>query len=570
MTERIYPGARDLDALIDDIENRYMPVFLPEIRDVGGNSVGRRYFRLIAALIDDGHLHVDQAYREGFLATCEELESGIRIAEDQFYIRRGPSGARVTLRLRTINNAPAGVGGISIPQWSSFATGDSPSLRFLTLAPAVIVEGSTYVDVAASQGERRTNVLIAAGAPGTPNLKIALPATQVELELTQIRVDGVSWSRDSLANAGPLDQVFSTRYNSLNIGEVQFGDGEYGQLAPTGAPILADYIITRGTSGGVKAGTITKVLGALATQITVTNLGDSTEGFDGDSLSDIKRRAPASLQTGWRAVHESDAETLAVGVAGVYRARAVPEGALLRVYVQGDGGAAAPNSVLTDVLSLLNARRVTGTTVQVFAHTAAEVLIGAQVILTSRHVDRAQARAAVITALQQPTAGATDGSGVLHWSRAPFGRDLSLAAVAKAMESPGSIGEVDITKLTRRPAVVQSNGAAPAVRGLKATELSVKTARWVLTAIDGSTYQVAREGVLELTVGQVAVAYTPTAGEGTWTLGVSGDVLTAGDTWSYTLSPYRSNVNVGAGEIPAIRAATDIELDIVYEDEVGS
>lgn len=568
MTERILPGARDLQALVDDLEERYIPAFLPEIRDTGGNSVGRRYRGLHAALVDDAHLHVDQAYREGFLATCQELASAIQIAAGIHYNRRGPTGARVTLTFSTIDGAPAPAGGITIPQWTVCATKEAPTLKFLTLSAVSIPEGSTSVTVAAAQGERRTGVLLHAGAPGTPNLEVAIPASQPELELTVVRVDSVTWTRvTSLADSQPTDQHFEVRYDADDTGLLVFGDGEYGFIPPAGAPIEADYVITRGSEGGVPAGYVQKVLGTLATQVVVTNDAASTAGFDGDTLADIKRRAPAALATAWRAVHERDAVELAEGVAGVYRAQGVPEGALLRLYIQGDGGAGAPQSVLDDVLSLIQARKVTGTTVQVSAHTEAEVLISAQIILRDRLVDRAQVRGLVLAALSAPPEGTLSG-GPLYWSSAPFGKNLTLTEVARAMATPSGVVEVDITRLTRRPAVTKSNAGAPDIAGLVVKASAVAESVWVLTAIDTTTFQVARDGVLQLLTGTVGVIYTPTGEEIVFTLGSATDSLTAGDTWTFTVSPYRGNVQLSAGEIPVLRASTDADLDIVFSDEV--
>ena len=559
--ERILPGARDFEALQADVEARYMPAYLPEIRDAGGNSIGRRYRALHIALIDDAHLHTDQAYREGFLDTCVELASAVRIARSLYYNRRGPSGARVTLRFRTIDGNPAGAGGISIPQWTSATTTEAPTLRYLTLEPATIPEGNVSVDVAAAQGERRTSVLLHAGAPGTADLVVPVPASKPELELTEIRVDGVTWTRvESLADSRPTDQHFEVRFSPADTGEVVFGDGEYGYIPPAGAPIEADYVLTRGSTGGVQAGLIQRVIGALAVQVTVNNPAASTAGFDGDTIEDIKRRAPANLATAWRAVHERDAEELALRIPGVYRAQAVPTGARLNLYVQGDGGETAPQSVLDEVLSYITSRKVTGTTVRVAGHSEAEIVLAAQVILSDRSVDRARARGLVLQALQE-------AGSPLYWSTGPFGKNLTLTAVAAAMKIAG-VSEVDVTQLTRRPAVVQSNLAAPALASVKILVNATEGSTWVITAIDSTTYQVARNGALEPTIGAVGVAYTPSAAELMFTLGTVTDALTGGDSWTFDVSPYRGNVQLGAGEIPTLRSISDVNLDVVYSDEV--
>ena len=44
--------------------------------------------------------------------------------------------------------------------------------------------------------------------------------------------------------------------------------------------------------------------------------------------------------------------------------------------------------------------------------------------------------------------------------------------------------------------------------------------------------------------------------------------LTPGDSWTFQVSPYRGNVTLLDGEIPVLRNAIDVALDMRYEDEL--
>jgi hypothetical protein len=562
MAEPLTRTARDYDALVDELE-RYLPQFLPEIRDTGYNSVGRRYLRLFAGLVDDANFFIDDRFLERWLATCREMTSAIRSAREMGYERQGASGTRTTLTC-TLLSGVAGPGGQDIDQWQEFAS-SSPPATFLATQAATIAEGGTSTTVPVVQGKRRTDVVLGT-SDGESGQEYDVPAKRVELELVVVRVGAVSWTRKAnLAGSGPLDRHYWLEYNEADQAVARFGDGITGRIPFAGSTITADYVFSKGKGGRVPAGEIQRVVGALASLVACTNIAGASGGSDGDSLADIKRKAPAIHDTQWRLVHESDAEALGLLVAGVAQLKSVASGSVLSVYVLPEGGAVASQALLDSVQAQLTSRRLFGGVVRTYSRTTAELLITAQVILESRSWGKTTARSSILAKL---TSLDTDAPGLFHFSRVKMGPTNSpLTSIAAAMELADGVLEVDILRLTRRPSVTQSNVAAPGIVGGVQVLGAASSGIWVITALTSTRFQIAKSGAVDQLEGQVGVSWTSTLSEVTLVLGSQTDSLTPGDTWTFAVSPYRGNVVLQAGEVPTLRES-DLVLDIRYSDEV--
>ena len=133
-----------------------------------------------------------------------------------------------------------------------------------------------------------------------------------------VSIDGDLWTEtQSIATAGPSDQVFQVKLAPSGSSVIVFGDGAFGALAPANSVISAKYRVGGGTNGNVALGTInTTILGndfnGNPVTVNVQNLTSPGEGGqDLETLSQARLNIPASINTNKRAVSISDYATVA-------------------------------------------------------------------------------------------------------------------------------------------------------------------------------------------------------------------------------------------------------------------
>jgi len=107
---------------------------------------------------------------------------------------------------------------------------------------------------------------------------------------------------------GANDNVF--RFNGIN-GDIEFGDGQYGNVPPLGAAIVAaKYEVTKGNKGNLSEGKIRALKESINYMDSVKNVFISKNGQNGDTIEEVKRLAPNILNTMKRAVTVNDYEHL--------------------------------------------------------------------------------------------------------------------------------------------------------------------------------------------------------------------------------------------------------------------
>jgi len=107
---------------------------------------------------------------------------------------------------------------------------------------------------------------------------------------------------------GANDNVF--RFNGIN-GDLEFGDGKYGNVPPLGAEIIAvKYEVTKGGKGNLAKGKIRVLKDSINYMDNVSNIFIAKNGQNGDTIEDVKRLAPNTLNTMKRAVTVDDYEHL--------------------------------------------------------------------------------------------------------------------------------------------------------------------------------------------------------------------------------------------------------------------
>ena len=283
---------RDLDVIDDEID-RFLPFFIPVIKDTTRSNVGRLFLRLNEGIVDKLNFSVDQKFRQSNLRTVRDLQAAIDIAELVRYVPDAVASARVDLTATTLTG-PAPVGGIAVPQFSIFSTETAPVKEFLSLEAVTIPEGATtFSPIPVIEGKRVVSQVIEASAAGEPLEEVRFPVARTPHEFLEIQVDGNSFTQvEDFRESTPTSREFIARIDEDRVTTLTFGDGEFGVQLSSGAQVTATYIQSLGPGGLTPRNTITKVVGALAQQISVTNDNAATGGTDGDEVEDIARKAP--------------------------------------------------------------------------------------------------------------------------------------------------------------------------------------------------------------------------------------------------------------------------------------
>lgn len=583
--ERLSYTRRDLE-LTDEEVNRFISHFIPVIKNTGKANVGRLYLRVIEAILDKGNYAVDMRFRQSVLRTVSELQSAIDIAEFNRYKPAGTAAATSDLTITSlIGVAPAG--GIAIAQYSIFLTETSPTRQFLTLVASSIPEGASSVSgVSAVEGSRVVGQTLLASALGEPNEEVRFPVAKTPHEYIEIQVDGVDYSiRSDLKDSEPEDRHVYLRDDEDRYTTVIFGDGEYGLKLSSGAAVTATYIQCSGEGGNTPANVITRVVGSLSSQVSVTNPEAAAGGFDGDEVEDIVRKAPllASAARGaatdgadfFLAGDADDAAALAeVLVPGVFRALGDDgTGPVLNLYVMPAGGGVASSALLTNVADTLEPRLIHGVTLNVGSLLSAHVLLRMNVSLLVNKVSKSVARRKVYEAIAAfKLDGTVNSNGALYYRNLTIGRGFTLsdlASLIEAIDDGTLVDYVDFNTVTRYPTPIAQNGATLVEFNGEIVPLSpTDYDSWSVVSTSTTTFALMKNGVVD-SYGTIGVTHTSSDGSIQFTLGETTDVFVPSvDVWTFNTSAYRNNMRLDKFEAMELARDSDLQISIHYPGEL--
>ncbi|WP_027344144.1 putative baseplate assembly protein [Hamadaea tsunoensis] len=280
---------------------------------------------------------------------------------------------------------------------------------------------------------------------------------------------------DNFAASEPGDQVF--RLDHLT-GEVEFGpavrqpDGtmrQFGAVPPNGARLrVRGYRVGGGAAGNVAAHLVTVLKSSVPyLRGEVDNRQPASGGVDGETIAEMRARAPLALRARDRAVTATDCEQLARQAAPeVGRVTCLPvtvDDPALRLLVVPRVPTDTPVSfadlvpspeLLSSIASYLEPRRIVGTRLLVVP----PVYQAVTVVATARAHDRRRAgpvEKAALAALHRylhPLAGGPDGTG---W---PYGRSVHVGEIFAVLQQVKGIELVDDVKLFPADAVTGRRG----------------------------------------------------------------------------------------------------------------
>lgn len=285
--------------------------------DFLNSDVGTALLQTMTAIQDFNAFFTDAQAAETFLSTCQDRESGIRIAKMLNYVPQTAQAASCEVLL----TFPAFNHEIDLPANTIWSINN---ISFTCLDPIIIPSGQTSLHISLTQGTPYTSTLT---APGTPWYSVTIPPNACQII---VKVNDVVWTEtDSWLTA--TSTTTYKRYESTAGQVIEFGNGDGTSqlpLAPSsGDTVEITAVLTNGASGNVPLSqqnvnpqsalrdSFDDTL--INNAVSATSLTAALGGADPESLLSIQTNAPAFYGTQGRVVTTSDYVAVVKTVPGV-------------------------------------------------------------------------------------------------------------------------------------------------------------------------------------------------------------------------------------------------------------
>lgn len=482
-------------ALIDLI-----PAKLPEWTDRSEASFGIVLIELFAYMADILSYYQDRVANEAFLPTAQERRSVINHLRLIGYELAPAAAAAARLSVIVGNNVNQVVEVRKGDQFATATTKDRPSLTFeYTDEKPLLVDtshaapdsarkpdGSPLANFKEVVGvipvrEGRSVVREVIGvSDGSPNQRYRLAQPRLLRDSLLVWVEtspptpawrlrrNLVFSRpafseeqlaaleqqerigSTLAFSRSADADYAVETDEADVTTVVFGDGQYGQIPPTGMRILASYRVGGGAAGNVGAGQITVVSNAPRLQLLgakVVNREPASGGAERETIEQAVKFAPLAFSSMQRAVTAEDYVALARLFPGVSKARAEATGwNHIRLFIAPTGSGEPPSDILRrDLLAYFEDKRMLTTFIQIEGPDYVSINITAEVeaLPYFRNVEVSAAAEAAVRSL-------------FDFERVDFRQTLYLSKIYEALESLDGVNSVFV-------ATFQRSGGADAV-----------------------------------------------------------------------------------------------------------
>ena len=510
-------NVRDNQQVIDYLARDYssfrkslldlIPAKLPEWTDRSEADFGVVLIELLAYMADILSYYQDRIANEAFLSTAQERRSVIEHLRLIGYEMPGAAPAIAFLSVIVSNTFNQTV---EIRKGDQFATASSKERRALTFEyveskPLVIdfsdvskikpdsalkpdgtpLRGFREAVARVPVREGKTILREVVGvSDGTPNQRFALQQPRVLQDSLEVVVQTTPvtppWRlrrslifsqraitpeqlaaldyqdriTSTLAFSRAPDPDFATETDENDVTTLLFGDGEYGQIPPVGATIVATYRTGGGTIGNVGSGQINVIAKALSLQLAgaqVVNRTPASGGAEPESIQHAVFSAPTVFTSMNRAVTSGDYVSLANLFPGVLKARIdVTNWNTIKLYVAPTGDGQPPSDILKrDLLTYFEDRRMLTTFLEVlspdYVFLAISVEIGAKPFLRNEDVQ---------------TDAETALRDLFDFSKATFGETMYVSKIDQVLEGLTGVDHVFVSVFSRLgdPSPLPSDG----------------------------------------------------------------------------------------------------------------
>ncbi|HZD93207.1 MAG TPA: baseplate J/gp47 family protein, partial [Candidatus Sulfotelmatobacter sp.] len=281
--------------------------------------------------------------------------------------------------------------------------------------------------------------------PGPPwrlrkNLAFSEPAFSEE-HLLALQAQGHIASTLAFSRNPDRDYAIETDQNEVTT--VVFGDGQYGEIPPVAAPILATYRTGGGSVGNVGSRQITIVSRSPQLQLLaaeVFNASPASGGAERETIEQAIKYAPTVFSSMQRAVTADDYVAQARLFPGVSKARAeATNWNLITLYIAPTGDGELPTDILKrDLLAYFEDKRMLTTFLQIgnpdYVRIEIHATVTAQSFFKASDV-QANAEAAI--------------RNLLDFANVEFKQILYLSEIYRVLEAVPGVHDVFVSRFQR-------------------------------------------------------------------------------------------------------------------------
>lgn len=332
--------------LVNFLKERFGPTgtVLPNtFNDLIESSVAIMLIENWAFLADTLSFKMDQIVNEVFIDTVTEVENAFRLAKLVGFQPTPPIAAR-SRWIAQINNVLSTDLSIPTPISISIPSSSTPTTIELFAADAngeplfdeeiIVPAGSKFnKSIIGLEGRTINEEFSGTGAIAQT---YTLSYSPVIFDSIRVMVDGVNWERVDYFTDSQPRREYRVEFNSTYQGFLMFGNNQAGMIPSPGSRIQVTYRTGGGTVGNIVTGYVQTqrqiVVPGLdfTVPITYSNYTKGEFGYDGDGLTEIRRKLPKWIKTQDRAVSGSDYKTLADQFATPYFGQVGKATAVLR------------------------------------------------------------------------------------------------------------------------------------------------------------------------------------------------------------------------------------------------
>lgn len=336
------------DRLIKFIEERFGPngsVLPNTFNDFVESDLGIVLIENQAFIGDTLSFKIDQTANEIYTDTVTEVENMFRIAKSVGFQPQPPIAATsfwtgsiispltTELRISTPVLVQYVAQGVNV-NLELFQTDSENNPLFDQ--DIVFPVGTTRINnVIGIEGRTTTDEFTGTGAVGQ-SYQLGTPS--VIFNSIRVLIDGIQWTQVDYFTDSQPRREFRVEYDSDWNAFIIFGNNRAGLIPSSGSVISVTYRFGGGTIGNVVVGTLNHqeqvdVPGFLTTiTANFTNYTTGKNGYNGDTIEDIRRKMPRYLKTQDRAVSGEDYKTFADQFATAYFGQVGKSTAVLRNY----------------------------------------------------------------------------------------------------------------------------------------------------------------------------------------------------------------------------------------------
>lgn len=336
---------QDFNSLKARLRDYNKQQFAEKFNDYIESSLAIMLMENVAFCGDTLSFKIDQLANEVYIDTVTEKENAFRLSRLVGFEPLPPLAAR-SLFTATLNNTLLTDVMLTTPLEIKTVSGNTSIV--IELFPAdsdnnplfeenITIPAGNLVNssIIGLEGQTFTDEAEGNGAVGQT---ITLAKSPVIWGSVRVDVDGVRWEQVDYFTDSQKRREYRIEYDSNYVGYIVFGNNRAGLLPSSGSRIRITYRVGGGSVGNITAGSIDKNIVAnvpgfdFVVPVGLKNYTRGQNGYDGDSVDDIRRKLPAYVKAQNRAVTGLDYKTLADQFANPYHGSIGKSTAVLRNY----------------------------------------------------------------------------------------------------------------------------------------------------------------------------------------------------------------------------------------------